>query len=76
MVSKKIVIKNENELLKFVRIVKQYPYFVGVSMEPCTMDAKSILGMLGLGFNRVMRMDIYSEKADDLLEAVGRFIKT
>lgn len=74
MVTKNVILKNQKEIAEFVDLVGQYPYAVNMSVGHYTIDAKSILGMLGLGFNRVMKMDIYAEKADDLLESVDRFI--
>lgn len=62
--------------MEFVDIVTQYPYTVEVSLGSETMDAKSVLGMLALGFNRVMDMNIQAEDAQDLLEAVSRFLCT
>lgn len=38
------------------------------------MNAKSILGMLAMGFNHVMKMNIYAENADDLIQAVNKFL--
>ncbi|MDE6918951.1 MAG: HPr family phosphocarrier protein [Lachnospiraceae bacterium] len=62
--------------MEFVDIVAQYPYAVEVSLGRETMDAKSVLGMLALGFNRVMNMNIQADNADDLLDAVSQFLCT
>lgn len=40
------------------------------------MNAKSLLGMLAMGLNREMRMDIYADNADDLLRDVNKFVCT
>lgn len=74
MVTKNVILKNQKEIVEFVDLVEQYPYVIDISVGHYTIDAKSILGMIGLGFNRVMKMDIYAEKADDLLKSVDRFI--
>ena len=62
--------------MEFVDIIAQYPYSVQVSLGKETMDAKSVLGMLALGSNRVMQMDIQDENAEDLLKAVSKFLCT
>ena len=76
MISRNIILRSQKEVIEFVDIVAQYPYTVEVSLGSETMDAKSVLGMLALGFNRVMNMDIHAEEAQDLLEAVSRFLCT
>lgn len=76
MISRNIILRSQKEIMEFVDIVTQYPYSVEVSLGKETMDAKSLLGMLALGFNRVMQMNIQSENAQDLLEAIGRFLCT
>lgn len=76
MISRNIILRNQKDVMEFVDTVVQYPYTVEVSLGRETMDAKSVLGMLALGFNRVMNMNIRAEYADDLLEAVSRFLCT
>lgn len=76
MISRNIILRSQKEVMEFVDIVVQYPYTVEVSLGSETMDAKSVLGMLALGFNRVMNMDIHAVEAQDLLEAVSRFLCT
>lgn len=76
MISKNIILRNQKDVMEFVDIVAQYSYTVEVSLGRETMDAKSVLGMLALGFNRVMNMNIQDNDAQDLLEAVSRFLCT
>ena len=76
MISKNIILKNQKQVMEFVDTVVQYPYAVEVSLGRKTMDAKSVLGMLALGFNRVMSMNIQADNADDLLDAVSQFLCT
>ncbi|MCI8902461.1 MAG: HPr family phosphocarrier protein [Lachnospiraceae bacterium] len=76
MISKNIILKNQKQVMEFVDTVVQYPYAVEVSLGRETMDAKSVLGMLALGFNRVMSMNIQADNADDLLDAVSQFLCT
>ncbi len=76
MISKNIILKNQKQVMEFVDTVVQFPYAVEVSLGRETMDAKSVLGMLALGFNRVMSMNIQADNADDLLDAVSQFLCT
>lgn len=74
MISRNIILKDQKETIEFVSLAEKYPYSVIVSADFHTMDAKTILGMLAMGFNHILKMDIYAEKADDMLEAVEKFI--
>ncbi|MDE7415972.1 MAG: HPr family phosphocarrier protein [Lachnospiraceae bacterium] len=76
MISRNIILRNQKEIAQFVDIVTEYPYDIEVSLGKDKMNGKSILGMLALGFNRVMQMNIQAESADDLLEAVSKFMCT
>lgn len=75
MVSRDIILKGEQDIQSFVYTVNQFPYQVDISRDHYVIDGKSILGMLGLGFGHVMRMDIFAEQADDLLEQIEPFVK-
>ena len=76
MISRNIILRNQKEVAEFVDIVERYPYDIEVSLGEDKMNGKSILGMMALGFNRVLQMDIQAESADNLLEAVSKFICT
>ncbi len=76
MISKNIILRDQKQVMEFVDTVVQFPYAVEVSLGRETMDAKSVLGMLALGFNRVLNMNIQADNADDLLEAVSQFLCT
>lgn len=76
MISKNIILRDQKQVMEFVDTVVQFPYAVEVSLGRETMDAKSVLGMLALGFNRVMNLNIQADDAEDLLEAVSRFLCT
>lgn len=58
MISKNIILRDQKQVMEFVDTVVQFPYAVEVSLGRETMDAKSVLGMLALGFNRVLNMNI------------------
>ena len=76
MISRNVILRDQKEVMEFVDTVERYPYAVEFSLGRETMDAKSVLGMLALGFNRVMNLNIQADDAEDLLEAVSRFLCT
>lgn len=59
MISRSIILRNQKETIDFVCMVERYPYSVDISEGHRTMNAKSILGMLAMGFNCVMKMDVH-----------------
>lgn len=74
MISRDIILRNPEEMIEFVNLVEAFSYSIDVLVGNYVIDAKSILGMFGLGVAHVMKMDVHAEKADDLLVAIDRFV--
>lgn len=70
MISKNIKFHSEAEIVDFVNEMSKQPYNVDLSRGRIVVDAKSILGVFGLGIGQVIRMDIHSDDAEKLLYAV------
>lgn len=60
----------------FVSIVNRYPYEMDLRSGRYVVDAKSILGIFSVDLSRPIRMDIYSDDCEDLLEALKGYIVT
>lgn len=73
MISKKIYLTDIEDVMEFVSQAEKYSYEIDISVDESVINAKSLLGMLSKGFRRMMRMDIHAERADELLEKIGRF---
>lgn len=73
MISKKIYSTDIENVMEFVSQAEKYSYEIDISVDESMINAKSLLGMLSKGFRRMMRMDIHVERADELLEKIGRF---
>lgn len=73
MISKKIYLTDIEDVMEFVSQAEKYSYEIDISVGESVINAKSLLGMLSKGFRRMMRMDIHAERADELLEKIGRF---
>ncbi len=58
----------------FVSIVNRYPYEMDLRSGRYVVDAKSILGIFSVDLSRPIRMDIYSDDCEDLLEALKGYI--
>ena len=58
----------------FVNVVNRYPYDVDLRAGRHVVDAKSILGIFSIDLSRPIRMDIYSDDCDDLINALEDYI--
>lgn len=73
MISKNIYLTDIEDAMEFVSRTEKYSYEIDIYIGESVINAKSLLGMLGKGLQRMMRMDIHAERADELLEEIGRF---
>ena len=58
----------------FVSLVNRYPYDMDLRSGRYVVDSKSILGIFSIDLSRPIRMDIYSDDCDDLLEALTPYL--
>lgn len=72
-ISKRIYLTDIEDVMEFISQAEKYSYEIDISVDESVINAKSLLGMLSKGFRRMMRMDIHAERADELLEKIGRF---
>lgn len=63
--SKKIIVfQNPNEILDFVNKVAKYPYDMDMKRGRFIVDAKSLLGIMNLGFKNEIELKVYEEESD------------
>ena len=53
--------KNPEEILNFVNTVAKYPYDMDMKRGRFVVDAKSILGIMNLGLNNVISLQVYGD---------------
>ena len=70
MISRNIKFNSETEIVECVNEMSKQPYNVDLSRGRFVVDAKSILGVFCLGIGQMIRMDIHSDHAENLLYAV------
>ena len=58
----------------FVSLVNRYPYDMDLRSGRYVVDAKSILGIFSIDLSHPIRMDIYSDDCDELLEALDSYL--
>lgn len=68
MISKSVILKSEAEVVNFVNLVSKYPSDVDLIRGRYMIDAKSILGVLGLGVGEKLEIQIHEDEAEELLK--------
>ncbi|MCD8082902.1 MAG: HPr family phosphocarrier protein [Clostridiales bacterium] len=70
----KVTFRNPNDILDFVSRVEKYPYNMDLSHGSIVVDAKSLLGIMNLGFNEPVSLKVYSdEDCEELFTDIERF---
>jgi len=73
MISRNIFLAEVDDVMEFVHQTEKCSYDIDISVGNSVINAKSIMGMLSKGFRRMMKMNIHTDQADELLEKIGRF---
>ena len=58
----------------FVSLVNRYPYDMDLRSGRYVVEAKSIIGIFSIDLSRPIRLDIYSDDCDDLIEALDGYL--
>lgn len=69
-----VTFKNPSEVLDFIKKVEKYPYDMDLSRGSIVVDAKSLLGIMNLGFNQKVDLIVYSEECDALCRDIEQYI--
>ena len=74
MNAKKVIFSNPDDVINFVKIVEKYPYDMDMKRGRYIVDAKSLLGLMILGFDHEIEMSVYDEDCDDLWKELDKFV--
>ncbi len=69
-----VVFQNPEDILEFVQKVEKYPYNMDMKRGKYVVDAKSLLGLMNLGFHREIELEVYEEECEDLRKDIEEFI--
>lgn len=69
-----LTFKNPAEVLEFVNKVSKYPYDMDLKRGSIVVDAKSLLGIMNLGFNHTVNLKVYAEDCGKLREDIEKYI--
>ena len=65
--------RNPDEVLDFVKTVEQYPFDMDLCRGSVVVDAKSLLGIMNLGFNQTVNLKIYSNDCNELFQNIEKY---
>ena len=68
-----IKFQNPEEVLDFVNKVAKYQYDMDMKRGRFVVDAKSILGIMNLGLNNVISLQVYGDHCEELKKEISRY---
>ena len=68
-----LTFRNPDEVLDFVKTVEQYPFDMDLCRGSVVVDAKSLLGIMNLGFNHTVNLKIYSNDCNELFQNIEKY---
>ncbi len=74
MKSLQISLSMAESVKTFVNIVNKYPYDIDLHSGRFMIDAKSLLGIFSLDLSKPLVLEIHSDKCDDLVAEIDKFI--
>ena len=60
-----LTFRNPDEVLDFVKTVEQYPFDMDLCRGSVVVDAKSLLGIMNLGFNQTVNLSTKQHNSED-----------
>lgn len=69
----KITFKNPDEILEFVKTVSKYEFDMDIRKGRVVVDAKSLLGVMHLGLNNEMALQMYSDECEELQKKIAKY---
>ncbi|MBT9778957.1 HPr family phosphocarrier protein [Clostridium sp. MCC353] len=70
----KVSFKDPKEVLEFVNCVTKYPFDMDMKRGHILIDAKSILGVIGLGMGNISELIVYNEECDTLEKDIEKYL--
>lgn len=69
-----IMLKTINDVKDFVNIANKYDFDVDLTSGRYVVDAKSIMGIFSLDFNKPIRVEVHSKDCEVFCEEIKSFI--
>ena len=74
MNKKTIIFQGPDDVVAFVRKVEKYPYNMDMKRGRYIVDAKSLLGLMNLGFRSKIELNVYEDDCEDLWDDIREFV--
>ena len=68
-----ILLKDIAEIQRFANLVNDYPFTISLRQGRAVTDAKSILGIYSLDLTKPVTVEVYSNQAGELLDALQSY---
>ena len=69
----KITFKHPEEIREFVNMVSKYDFDIDVRRGRVVVDAKSLLGIMHLGLNSTLELQVHSDNCEDLQTELAKY---
>ena len=69
----KLTFKTPNEIVEFVNTVSKYEFDIDVRRGRVVVDAKSLLGIMHLGLNSTLELQVHSDNCEDLQTELAKY---
>ena len=69
-----VMLNSEKDAVDFVSKITAFPEHVDLGYGHYSVDAKSILGVLGIGVGKKVRLSVYSDDTKTLEESIRGYI--
>ena len=69
----KLMFKTPNEIVEFVNTVSKYEFDVDVRRGRVVVDAKSLLGIMHLGLNSTLELQVHSDHCMELQSELVKY---
>ena len=68
-----IILRDTADIQSFANLVNDYPFTISLRQGRAVTDAKSILGIYSLDLTKPVTVEVYSNMAGELLEALQKY---
>ena len=69
----KLTFKTPNEIVEFVNTVSKYEFDIDVRRGRVVVDAKSLLGIMHLGLNSTLELQVHSDNCEKLQSELAKY---
>lgn len=74
MITKRVMLSSVDDINEFVKLSSDQPFDVTLRAGKCSIDAKSMMGVLSLDTSETFELVLNTDNADAFLESIKCFI--